>query len=58
MKEGEYFQFCFDHVREYNKGFNYFSGVPDGEVARFQKEAHDRAPADLEDRLQCCGRFQ
>ena len=29
MKEGEYFRFCFDHVREYNKGFNYFSGVPD-----------------------------
>ena len=39
MKEGEYFRFCFDHVREYNKGFNYFSGVPDTEVARFQKEA-------------------
>lgn len=39
MKEGEYFQFCIDHVREYNKGFNYFSGVPDSEVARFQKEA-------------------
>ena len=39
MKEGEYFRFCIDHVREYNKGFNYFSGVPDSEVARFQKEA-------------------
>ena len=39
MKEGEYFRFCFDHVREYNKGFNYFSGVADTEIARFQKEA-------------------
>ncbi|HEV2897650.1 J domain-containing protein [Mesorhizobium sp. AaZ16] len=39
MKEGEYFRFCFAHVREYNKGFNYFSGVPDSEIARFQKEA-------------------
>lgn len=39
MREGEYFKFCFDHVREYNKGFNYFSGVPDSDVARFQKEA-------------------
>jgi hypothetical protein len=39
MREGEYFRFCFDHVREYNKGFNYFSGVSDSEVARFQKEA-------------------
>lgn len=39
MAEGEYFKFCFDHVREYNKGFNYFSGVPDSDIARFQKEA-------------------
>jgi curved DNA-binding protein CbpA len=39
LKEGEYFHFCFDHVREYNKGFNYFSGVSDTEIARFQKEA-------------------
>ncbi len=39
MKEGEYFRFCFDHVREYNKGFNYFSGLSDGEIARFQREA-------------------
>lgn len=39
MREGEYFHFCIDHVREYNKSFNYFSGVPDGDIARFQKEA-------------------
>jgi curved DNA-binding protein CbpA len=39
MREGEYFKFCFDHVREYNKGFNYFSGLGDTEIARFQKEA-------------------
>ncbi len=39
MREGEYFRFCFDHVREYNKGYNYFSGVPDSDIARFQKEA-------------------
>ncbi len=39
MKEGEYFHFCFDHVREYNKRYNYFSGVPDTDIARFQKEA-------------------
>ena len=37
--EGEYFRFCFEHVREYNKGFNYFSGVSASEIARFQKEA-------------------
>ncbi|WP_269931215.1 J domain-containing protein [Aminobacter sp. HY435] len=39
MAEGQYFKFCFDHVREYNKGFNYFSGLADGDIARFQKEA-------------------
>jgi curved DNA-binding protein CbpA len=39
MREGEYFRFCLDHVREYNKGFNYFSGIADSDIARFQKEA-------------------
>ncbi len=39
QREGEYFRFCFDHVREYNKSFNYFSGVSASEIARFQKEA-------------------
>ena len=37
--EGQYFLFCFDHVKEYNKGYNYFSGLSDNEVARYQKEA-------------------
>ena len=39
MREGEYFRFCFEHVKEYNKGFNYFSGLADTDIARFQKEA-------------------
>ncbi len=39
MREGEYFRFCLDHVRHYNKGFNYFSGLADTDIARFQKEA-------------------
>ena len=39
MKEGEYFRFCIDHVRAYNKGYNYFSGLGDSDIARFQKEA-------------------
>jgi curved DNA-binding protein CbpA len=39
MREGEYFRFCLEHVRHYNKGFNYFSGIADSEIARFQKEA-------------------
>lgn len=37
--EGQYFLFCFEHVKEYNKGYNYFSGLSDTEVARYQKEA-------------------
>ncbi len=37
--EGQFFMFCFEHVREYNKGYNYFSGLSDGEIARYQKEA-------------------
>jgi curved DNA-binding protein CbpA len=37
--EGQFFMFCFDHVREYNKGYNYFSGLSDSEIARYQKEA-------------------
>ncbi|MBO6539844.1 MAG: J domain-containing protein [Rhizobiaceae bacterium] len=39
MREGEYFRFCFDHVREYNRNFNYFSGLGNEDIARFQKEA-------------------
>ena len=37
--EGAYFMFCVDHVRQYNKGYNYFSGLSDTEIARYQKEA-------------------
>ncbi|MDO9417466.1 J domain-containing protein [Pararhizobium sp.] len=37
--ENEFFMFCFTHVKEYNKGYNYFSGLSDTEIARYQKEA-------------------
>lgn len=37
--EGQFFLFCFEHVKEYNKGYNYFEGLSDGEIARYQKEA-------------------
>ena len=37
--ENQYFVFCFEHVKEYNKGYNYFSGLSDTEVAKYQKEA-------------------
>ena len=36
-REGEYFNFCTDHVRQYNKSYNYFNGMSDSDVAEFQK---------------------
>ena len=35
--EGEYFWFCLDHVREYNKSYNYFSGMNDAAIQAFQR---------------------
>lgn len=36
-REGEYHLFCLDHVRDYNKSYNYFSGMSDDDVAAYQK---------------------
>ncbi len=38
-REGEYYQFCIDHVRQFNASYNYFTGISDAEVAEFQKGA-------------------
>ncbi len=38
MREGEYHRFCLDHVRQYNRAYNYFAGMPDEDVARHQKD--------------------
>jgi len=38
-REREYYQFCMEHVREYNQSYNYFSGMSDDAVARYQKDA-------------------
>jgi len=37
--EGEYFRFCISHVREYNKSYNYFSGMNDTELKQYQESA-------------------
>jgi len=37
--EGRFFMFCLEHVKEYNKGYNYSSALSSPEVARYQKEA-------------------
>lgn len=38
-RDGEYFCFCIDHVKEYNASYNYFDGMSDAEVSDFQKDA-------------------
>ncbi len=37
--EGEFFRFCLDHVREYNKSYNYFAGMADDDIAAYQRSA-------------------
>lgn len=37
--EGEYYLFCIKHVREYNKSYNYFSGMNDAELKKYQEAA-------------------
>jgi curved DNA-binding protein CbpA len=39
LREGQYFCFCLDHVREYNATYNYFNGMSDEAVLRYQKDA-------------------
>ncbi len=39
LREREYWQFCLDHVREYNHTYNFFSGMSADDIARYQKEA-------------------
>ncbi len=38
-REGQFFCFCLEHVREYNATYNYFNGMSDDAVAQYQKEA-------------------
>lgn len=39
LREGQYFCFCIDHVREYNSSYNYFNGMSDNDLARYMKDA-------------------
>ena len=38
-QERDYWQFCLNHVREYNQSYNFFSGMSTDDVARYQKDA-------------------
>ena len=39
LRENEYWRFCLDHVREYNKSYNYFSGMADNDIVAWQRSA-------------------
>ena len=45
-REGQFFCFCLDHVREYNASYNYFNGMSADDVAVYQRDevSRDRAP--------------
>lgn len=36
-RDGEFYTFCVEHVRQYNTSYNYFDGMSDAEVEGFQK---------------------
>ena len=38
-REREYWRFCLDHVREYNHSYNFFAGMSDDAVVKYQKDA-------------------
>ncbi len=38
-REGQYWRYCLDHVREYNASYNYFAGLSDDDVISYQKDA-------------------
>jgi hypothetical protein len=37
VREGQYFHFCLDHVRDYNKSYNYFAGMAPDAIDAYQK---------------------
>jgi hypothetical protein len=39
QREGEYHNYCLDHVREYNKSYNYFAGMADDDIVAYQRSA-------------------
>jgi hypothetical protein len=39
LQEGQQWRYCLDHVREYNQSYNFFAGMSDDAVLKFQKDA-------------------
>jgi curved DNA-binding protein CbpA len=38
-REKHYWQFCLGHVREYNHSYNFFAGMSDDAIAKYQKDS-------------------
>ncbi|MDQ0396324.1 J domain-containing protein [Labrys monachus] len=38
-REGQFWHFCLEHVRDYNKTYNYFAGLPDDAISAYQRDA-------------------
>jgi hypothetical protein len=38
LRAREYWRFCLEHVREYNNSYNFFAGMSDDAIAKYQKE--------------------
>ena len=38
LRASEYWRFCLEHVREYNNAYNFFAGMSDEAIAKYQKD--------------------
>jgi hypothetical protein len=38
LRASEYWRFCLEHVREYNNSYNFFAGMSEEAIAKYQKE--------------------
>ena len=39
LRQGEYWRFCLHHVREYNQAYDFFAGMSEDAIVRYQKDA-------------------
>ena len=39
LRASEYWQFCLEHVREYNNSYNFFAGMSEDAISKYQKDA-------------------
>jgi DnaJ domain len=39
LRASEYWRFCLEHVREYNNSYNFFAGMSEDAITKYQKDA-------------------